>query len=85
MLKDTLSRMERDFSTSLNNHDTTLAEQQRALTAQGQNLNQLQGKINRTNADLQALTRRLNDLAELYTSLETLLSQLNGILRGNGR
>jgi septal ring factor EnvC (AmiA/AmiB activator) len=85
MLKDSLMRMEQDFSTSLRNHGTTLAEQQRAVTAQSQNLKELQGEINRTNADLQTLMRRLNDLAELYTSLETLLSQLNGILSGNGR
>jgi septal ring factor EnvC (AmiA/AmiB activator) len=82
MFKDSLMRMEQDFSTSLSNHGTTLAEQQRAVTAQGQNLSELQGEINRTNADLQALTRRLQDLAELCENLEPLLSRLNRLLNG---
>jgi len=60
----------------------TLEEQQRALTAQSQGLRQLQEENSRIKADLQDLTRRLNDLAELYKSLETLLSRLSGKLNG---
>ena len=82
MLKDTLARMEQDFSAKLTSQGKTLEEQQRALTVQSQGLRQLQGEISRVSADLQALTKRLEDLAGLYRSLEPLLSRLNGILSG---
>jgi hypothetical protein len=36
----------------------------------------------RSNADLQALTQRLENLAELYKSLEALLPRVNGLLNG---
>ena len=80
MLKDTRARMEQDFSQSLSAQGKTLEEQQRALTAHSQGLRQLQETSSRSNADLQALTRRLHDLAESYKSLEPLLSRLNSIL-----
>ena len=82
MLKDTLTRMEQDFSQSLTSQGKTLEEQQRALTAHSQGLQQLQEKNSQVKADLQALTKRLEDLAESYKSLEPLLSRLNGILNG---
>ena len=82
MLKDTLARMEQDFSAKLASQGKTLEEQQRVLTAQSQGLRQLQGEISRISADLQALTTGLEDLAGLYRSLEPLLSHLNGILSG---
>jgi len=80
MLKDTLTRMEQDFSAKFTSQGKTLEEQQRALTAQSQGLRQLQEEHSRIKADLQALTQRLNDLAEPYKSLESLLPRLNGIL-----
>ena len=82
MLKDTLTRMEQEFSTKLTSQGKILEEQQRALTAHRLSLCQLQAENSRSKADLQALTRRLHDLAELYKSLEILLSHLNGILNG---
>ena len=82
MLKDTLTRMEQDFSTTLTSQGKTLEEQQRALTAHSQGLRQLQEENSRIKADLQILTRRLNDLAELYKSLEPLLSRLSEKLNG---
>ena len=82
MLKETLTRMEQDFSAALTSQGKTLAEQQRALTAHSQGLRQLQEENSRVKADSQALTRRLDDLAGLYKSLEPLLSRLSGILSG---
>ncbi|MDR2489000.1 MAG: hypothetical protein LBD42_05880 [Desulfovibrio sp.] len=82
MLKDTLTRMEQDFSTVLISQGKTLEEQRRALAAQSQSLRQLQEQNSRNNAELQALTRRLEDLAGSYRSLEPLLSRLNDILNG---
>ena len=82
MLKDTLTRMEQDFTATLTSQGKTLKEQQRALTAHSQGLRQLQEANSRNNADLQTLTKRLEDLAELYKSLEALLPRLNGLLNG---
>ena len=82
MLKDTLTRMEQDIAAALASQGKTLDEQQRALAAYSRILQQLQKEVSRSNADLQALTNRLESLAELYKSLETLLSRLNGILNG---
>ena len=82
MLKDTLTRMEQDFSAKLTSQGKALEEQQCALTAHSQGLRQLQEENSRIKADLQDLTRRLHDLAELYKSLEPLLSRLNGMLNG---
>jgi len=82
MLKDTLTRMEQDITATLTSQGKTLEEQQRALTAHSQSLRQLQEVNSRSNADLQALTKRLEGLAELYKNLETLLSRLNGLLSG---
>jgi predicted nucleic acid-binding Zn-ribbon protein len=82
MLKDTLIRMEQDFSAKLTSQGKTLEEHQCALTAHSQGLRQLQEENSRVKADLQALTRRLHDLAESYKNLELLLSRLNGILNG---
>jgi len=59
-----------------------MEEQQRTLTAHRLGLRQLQEENSRIEADLQALTRRLEDLAGLCKSLEPLLSRLNGILSG---
>ena len=82
MLKDTLARMEQEFSTTLTSQGKTLEEQQRALTAHGQGLRQLQEENSRVKGDSQALTQRLEKLAGLYKSLETLLPRLNGQLNG---
>ena len=82
MLKDTLTRMEQELSTTQASQGKTLEEQQRALTAHSQGLRQLLEENSQIKADLQALTRRLHDLAEAYKSLETLLPHLNGILNG---
>ena len=82
MLKDTLTRMEQDIIATLISQGKTLEEQQRALTAHSQGLRQLQETNSRSSADLQALTKRLEGLAELYKSLETLLPHLNGLLNG---
>jgi hypothetical protein len=54
----------------------------RLLDAQGRELRRLQEETARTKADLQALTRRLEDLAGLSASLEPLVSRLNGIVNG---
>jgi len=83
MLKDTLTRIEQDFYAKLTSQGKTLEEQQRALTAHSQGLRQLQEENSRIKADLQILTRRLNDLAELYKSLEPLLSRLSEKLHGS--
>jgi hypothetical protein len=85
MLKDTLIRLEQNFSLSLSDQDKELQEQKSLLSVQSRDLQRLQGETGRINADLQALTRRLNDLAGLYGNLEILFSQLNGILSGNGK
>jgi len=82
MLKDTLARMEQNITATLTSQGKTLEEQQCALTAHSQGLRQLQEANSRNSADLQALTKRLEGLAELYKSLETLLPRLNGILSG---
>jgi Tfp pilus assembly protein PilN len=82
MLKDTLTRMEQGFSAILTIQGRSLEEQQRALTAHNQSLRQFQEENSRIKADLQALTQRLQDLAEPYKRLEPLLSRLNGILNG---
>ena len=82
MLKDTLTRMEQEFAATLTSQGKTLEEQQRTLTAHSQGLRQLQEAHSRSNADLQALTKRLEGLAELYKSLEALLPRLNGLLNG---
>jgi len=82
MLKDTLTRMEQDISATLTSQGKTLEEQQRTLTAHSQGLRQLQEANSRSNVDLQALTKRLEGLAELYKSLETLLPRLKGLLNG---
>ena len=82
MLKDTLTRIEQDFSTTLSSQGKTLEEQQHTLTAQSKSLRQLQEENSRNKADLQILTRRLEDLAGSYKSLEPLLSRLNGLLNG---
>jgi chromosome segregation ATPase len=82
MLKDTLARMEQDFSAKLTTQGKTLEEQQRALTIHSQGLHQLQEENSRIKADLQALTRQSHSLAELYKNLEPLLSRLSGLLSG---
>ena len=82
MLKDTLTRMEQEFAATLTSQGKTLEEQQRTLTAHSQGLRQLQEANSRSNVDLQALTKRLEGLAELYKSLETLLPRLKGLLNG---
>jgi len=82
MLKETLTRLEQDFSVKLTSQGKTLEEQQRALTEHSQGLRQLQGENSRLNADLQNLTQRLEGLAGLYGSLETLLQRLNELLSG---
>ena len=82
MLKETLTRLEQDFSLSLSGQDKELQEQRRLLDAQSRDLQRLQEDTSRMDADLQALTRRLNDLAGLYANLEPLLSRLNDILNG---
>jgi hypothetical protein len=76
MLKDTLVRMERDFSTGLNNQGKALAEQQRDPAAQGRSLNRLQAEAGRINADWQGLTRRLQGLAGIVRELGTALVAL---------
>ena len=82
MLKDTLTRLEQEFSAKLTSQGKALEEQQRALTAHRLSLCQLQEENSRSKADLQALMRHLEDLAELYKNLEPLLLHLNGILSG---
>ena len=82
ILKNTLTRMEQEFSATLTSQGKTLEDQQNTLAAHNQDLRQLQEEISRNNADLQALTRRLEDLVGLYRSLETLLPRLNSILSG---
>jgi uncharacterized coiled-coil protein SlyX len=82
MLKDTLNRMEQDFSAKLTSQGNGLEELRHALTAHSQGLWQLQEQINRNNADLHTLMRRLEDLAGSYKNLEPLLSRLNGLLSG---
>jgi len=80
LLKDTLTRMEQEFSATLTSQGKTLEEQQRALTAHSQGLRHLQEQMRRINADSQALTQRLENLAELYKSLEILLPHLSELL-----
>ena len=82
MLKDTLARLEQDFSLFLSGQSKVLQEQRRLLDTQGRDLQRLQEETGRINADLQALTKRLHDLAGLSASLESLLSRLNAMLDG---
>ncbi|MCL1916058.1 MAG: hypothetical protein FWG17_05065 [Desulfovibrionaceae bacterium] len=82
MLKNTLTRMEQDITATLTGQGKTLEEQQLTLTAHSQGLRQLQEASSRSSADLQALTKRLEDLAGLYKSLEILLPRLSGLLSG---
>jgi hypothetical protein len=82
MLRDTLTRMEQDFSRSLARQGGEIQEQRRLLDAQGQVLRRLQEETARTKAGLQALTRRLEGLAGLSASLEPLVSRLNSMLNG---
>ena len=82
MLKDTLTRMERELSTAQGSQGRALEEQHRTLAMHSQSLRQLQEENNRNKADLHALTKRLEDLAGLYRSLEALLPLLNGLLGG---
>jgi septal ring factor EnvC (AmiA/AmiB activator) len=80
MLKDTLTKIEQDFSLSLSVQGKELQGQRSLLAVQSRDLHRLQEEIVRINADLQALTRRLQDLAGLCENLEPLLSRLNDIL-----
>jgi uncharacterized protein involved in exopolysaccharide biosynthesis len=82
MLKNTLTRIEQDFSATLISQGRTLEDQKCILSAHSQDLRQLQEENSRIKADLQALTRRLEDLAGLYKSLEPLLSRLSRLLSG---
>ena len=82
MLKDTLIRMEQELSTAQASQGNTLEVQQQALTEHSQSLRQVQEENNRNKADLQDLTKRLEDLAGLYMNLEPLLSRLNWLLNG---
>ena len=82
MLKETLARVEQDFSLSLSGQGKELQEQRRLLAVQNRDLQRLQEETGRINADLQALTRHLQDLAGLSASLESLLSRLNAMLDG---
>jgi uncharacterized coiled-coil protein SlyX len=84
-LKDTLIRMEGELSSALAAQGKTLGEHRQTLKNLQAALNSQEARINRMNDDLQALTRRLHDLGDVYRSLEPLLPFLHGILSGNGR
>jgi uncharacterized coiled-coil protein SlyX len=84
-LKDALLRMEGELSSALTTQGKALEEQRQTLKSLQATLNSQQEQAKRTNDDLQALTRRLHDLGDVYRSLEPLLPLLQGILSGNGR
>jgi uncharacterized coiled-coil protein SlyX len=84
-LKDALLRMEGELSSALSTQGKALEEQRQTLKVLHAALASQEERINRTNDDLRALTRRLRDLGEVYRSLEPLLPLLHGILSGNGR
>jgi uncharacterized coiled-coil protein SlyX len=77
--------MEGELSSALTTQGKALEEQRQTLKTLQSTLNSQEERINRTNDDLRALTRRLQDLGDVYRSLEPLLSLLQGILSGNGR
>ncbi|MDR2055780.1 MAG: hypothetical protein LBQ10_07940 [Desulfovibrio sp.] len=84
-LKDALLHMEGELSSALTTQGKALEEQRQTLKILQSALNDQEERINRTNGDLRALTRRLHDLGDVYRSLEPLLPLLHGILSGNGR
>ena len=84
-LKNALLRMEGELFSALAAQGKIIEEQRHALKALQAALTSQQERINRTNGDLQALTRRLRDLGDVYRSLEPLLPLLQGILNGNRR
>jgi uncharacterized coiled-coil protein SlyX len=84
-LRDALLRMEGELSSTLTTQGNALEEQRQTLKALQAALNSQEERINRANNDLQALTRRLRDLGDVYRRLEPLLPILHGILSGNVR
>jgi septal ring factor EnvC (AmiA/AmiB activator) len=77
--------MEGELSSASAAQNKALEEQRQTLKTLQAALNDQEERNNRTNGDLQALTRRLHDLGDVYRSLEPLLPLLQGILSGNGR
>jgi septal ring factor EnvC (AmiA/AmiB activator) len=87
ILLDNLHQMEKDITVAQEarsriqaEQGQALEEQRQTLTAQAQALKCLQAENSRMNADLRALTERLQAWGALCASLETLLPRLNAML-----
>jgi septal ring factor EnvC (AmiA/AmiB activator) len=92
ILLDNLKQMEKDIAVALEarsliqtEQGQALEEQLQTLAAQAQALKRLQAENSQMNADLRALTERLQAWGALCASLEVLLPRLQGILSDNGR
>jgi uncharacterized protein involved in exopolysaccharide biosynthesis len=82
ILKDTLTRMEQEFSAALEAQSRIQEELRQTLDAHSRSLRQLQEQTARLKADGEALTKRLEDFGASCKDLETLLPRLNRLLNG---
>ena len=86
MLKDTLTALERDLTTTQRNQGDSLTSQQRTLESHTKAIRQLGEAIGRLQTEQAESARHLQRLSAIHESLEPLLSRLNGIctIRGRG-
>ena len=82
ILKDTLTRMEQEFSAALEAQIRIQEEQRQTLDAHSRSLRQLQEQTVWLKADGEALTKRLEGFGASCRDLETLLPSLSGLLNG---
>ena len=80
ILKDTLTTLERDMTAMREAHSTSLANHQRSLESHTQAIRQLQEKIGQIQTEQTESARHLQRLSDIHSSLEPLLSRLNGLL-----
>lgn len=80
ILKNTLTTLEQDLTTTQKVNGTTLAEHQRSLESHAQTIHQLQEKIDQLLAEQQESARHLQRLSDIHANLEPLLSRLSVLL-----
>ena len=80
MLKDTLTHMERDLTSTQHSQGSSLTDQQHTLEEHSKAIRQLADAIGDLQAGQQESARHLQRLSAIHANLEPLLSRLNGIL-----
>ena len=85
IIKDTLVSLEQELSSELMAQGQTLAEHQKKLTAQDQDLKTLKDHIGRLQQEQREGERLWEGLSNVYRNLEPLLSRLNAWLNTQGR